>query len=263
MKQAIYKLVERGSHGSRINTYFDYFIVTLICANAVSVALESVRNLNPGLISALWVFEIFSVAIFTIEYIMRIYVSDLTHPSNTRMKSVLKFVFSFYGLIDLFTILPFYIPFIIKIDLRFIRIFRLIRFFRIIKVNRYNDSLKLIGSVFKEKKPELSMTLFICILILVISSFLMYLIEGSVQPDKFNNVLSTMWWGLATLTNIGYGDIYPITGLGKLLSGIIAVLGILLVALPTGIISSGFIEKLEKKKSVKKITVCPHCGKEI
>jgi voltage-gated potassium channel len=263
MKRKIYKLIEKGSQGSRINTLFDYFIITLISANVLAVIIESIRNLNPKVISVLWVFEIFSVSIFTIEYLLRIYVSDLTHPGPNKIRSALKFIFSFYGLVDLMTILPFYVPFIIKIDLRFIRIFRLVRFFRILKINRYNSSLTLIGSVIREKKSELTMTVFLSVLILIIAAFLMYIIEGSVQPEKFPNVLSTLWWAIATLTTIGYGDVYPITGLGKLLSGIIAVLGIGLVALPTGIISAGFIERINKSKSEKKITVCPHCGKEI
>lgn len=260
MKQTIYKIVEKGSHGSWFNALFDYFILSLIVLNVSAIAIDTIANLNLRLLAGLRIFEIFSVAIFTIEFCMRVYVSDLTHPSNSRMKSALMFVFSPFGLIDLFAILPFYLPFIIKIDLRFIRILRLIRFFRILKISRYNSTLKLIGSVIKDKKTELGMTLFVTLLILIIASFLMFHIEGSVQSDKFPNVFATLWWAIATLTTIGYGDVYPITGLGKVLSGIIALLGIGLVALPTGIISAGFIERINKIKNPLK---CPHCGKVI
>jgi voltage-gated potassium channel len=263
MKQTICKIIEKGAHGSLINILFDYFIILLIVLNVIAIGIEPISNLDPQVISGLRIFEIFSVAIFTLEFCMRIYISDITHPSTSRFKSALKFVISPYGLIDLFAILPFYLPFIILIDLRFIRILRLIRFFRILKISRYNSTLNLIGAVIKDKKAELGMTLFVTFLILVIASFLMFHIEGPVQPDKFPNVFSTMWWAIATLTTIGYGDVFPITGLGKVLSGIIALLGIGLVALPTGIISAGFIEKLNKVKSGKKITVCPHCREEI
>jgi voltage-gated potassium channel len=263
MKQIIYKIVERGSRRYWVNILFDYLIISLIILNVFAIAIETIGNLDPSFNRVLKIFEILSVSVFTIEFCMRIYVSDLTHPSKSKFKSILKFVLSGYGLIDLFAILPFYIPFIIKIDLRFIRVLRLIRFFRILKISRYNTTLKLIGSVIKDKKTELGMTLFVTSLILVIASFLMYHIEGPIQPDKFPNVFATLWWAIATLTTIGYGDVYPITGLGKLLSGCIALMGIGLVALPTGIISAGFIGKLNETKSEKKITKCPHCGNEL
>ena len=121
----------------------------------------------------------------------------------------------------------------------------------------------LIGSVMKDKKSELSMTIFIAGLILIIASFSMYFVEGKVQPDKFPDVFSAMWWGLVTLTTIDYGDVYPITAMGKLLSGLVSITGIGLIALPTGIISSGFIEVLNKTKTESKKMVCPHCGNEI
>ena len=259
-KHNIYKLVEKGSHGSRLNLAFDYFIIILIILNVIAIALESISGLTQAAIKLEKDFEYFSIIIFTIEFLLRIYVSDLTHPSNNRIKSALKFIFSPFGLVDLFAILPFYIPFIIPIDLRFIRVIRLVRFFRILKINRYNNSLKLLGSVIKEKRAELGMTIFITFIIVIFASFLMYLVEGNVQPDKFSNVFESLWWAVATLTTIGYGDVYPITGLGKLLSGLMAILGIGLIALPTGIISAGFIERINKSKNPTK---CPHCGKEI
>ena len=151
---------------------------------------------------------------------------------------------------------------LIKADLRFLRILRLSRFLRILKVNRYTNSLKLIWSVIKEKKSELIVTGFATLLLLIIASFIMYNIEGEKQPDVFPNILASFWWAIATLTTVGYGDVYPITGLGKFISGLIALMGIGLVALPTGIISSGFIKRLEKQKKDEEI-ICPHCGKRI
>ena len=260
LKNQIYNLVEKGAHGSRRNLIFDYSIMILILLNVVAMVIESSKNLSESVVLSLWYFEVFSVVVFTIEYLMRIYVSDLTHPASGKFKSVLKFIFSFYGLIDLLAIAPFFLPFFIKADLRFMRILRLMRFLRILKMNRYNKSLLLIYTVVKERKQELIMTGFVAFLVLLISSFLMYHVEGEFQPEVFSTILSSFWWAVATLTTVGYGDIYPVTSLGKFISGIIAVLGIGIIALPTGIISAGFIDRLKKKDRVKK---CPHCGKEI
>jgi voltage-gated potassium channel len=260
-KDRIYRLIEKGSHGSKVNLLFDYGIMSLIILNVIAVALDTVPEVRASLGHFLYQFEVVSVITFTLEYIMRIYVSDLTHPSSNRFKSVFKFVFSFYGLIDLCAIAPFYLPFLIKADLRFLRVLRLMRFLRILKINRYNNSLNLIGNVIKEKKTELAITGFIGLLILFLASFLIYYVEGEAQPDKFPNILSCFWWAIATLTTIGYGDVYPITSLGKVISSLIAILGIGLVALPTGIISAGFMEKLGKKN--KNFVKCPHCGKEV
>lgn len=233
----------------------------LIVLNVIAIIFETIPEIYEPLQRFLTIFEIVSVIIFSIEYILRIYVSDLTHPSSSRIKSAFKFIFSAYGLIDLLAIIPFYLPFLTKVDLRFLRILRLMRFMRILKINRYNNSLNLIWTVFKEKKAELAITGFITLLILIIASFLMYYIEGQAQPDKFPNIIASFWWAIATLTTVGYGDVYPITGFGKFVSGLIAVLGIGLVALPTGLVSAGFMEKIGK--SDKESKKCPHCGKEV
>ncbi|MGQ8336553.1 ion transporter [Sunxiuqinia sp. A32] len=259
LKHKIFHLVEKGSHGSKMNLIFDYSIMALIILNTIAIILKSIPEINSHIRIFLIEFEIFSVIIFSIEYLLRIYVADMTHPSPSKTKSIVKFIFSPYGIIDLLAILPFYLPFIISIDLRFLRILRLMRFLRLMKINRYNSSLKLIGEVIKEKKTELAMTGFITLLILLIASFLMYDVEGKVQPEKFPNILACFWWAIATLTTVGYGDVYPITALGKFISGVIATVGIGIVALPTGIISAGFMGKIENKKNP--VQKCPHCGK--
>ncbi len=261
LKQKVYHLVEKGPHGSKINLAFDYGIMILIIVNIISMILETIPFIRASWGKILRYVEVVSVIIFTIEYILRLYVSDLTFPSRSHLKSSLKFIFSFYGLVDILAIAPFYLPFFIKLDLRYLRILRLLRFIRIFKINRYNNSLQLLGSVIAEKKTELAMTGFVSFIVIFIASFLMYSIEGEAQPEKFTNVLSCFWWAIATLTTVGYGDVYPITALGKFLSAIIAITGIGLVALPTGLISAGFIEKIGKPK--KEIKKCPHCGKEI
>lgn len=271
MKQKIYNLLENERSGA--NVIFEIFIVSLIILNVISIGLDTLKKIEPELRFILNVFEAFSIVIFTIEYILRIYISDLTHPAGTKFKSRLRFIFSFFGLIDLMAILPFYVPFIIRADMRFLRILRLIRFFRIFKLSRYNSTLQLIWDVMKEKKSEFLMTFFISFLSLLISAFLMYYVESPVQPDKFKNIFSSLWWAVATLTPLGYGDVAPVTTFGKVISALVAITGIGLIALPTGIISAGFIEKISKDlpdnenviKNIKKHekTYCPHCGKEI
>jgi voltage-gated potassium channel len=263
MKQKIYNLVEKGAHGSKINLIFDYFIVALIILNVTAVALDTLTGIHVALLQFLRIFEIFSIIIFTIEFLMRVYVSDITYPASNKFYSALKFIFSPFGLIDLLAILPFYIPFIIKTDLRFLRILRLIRFFRILKISRYNSTLKLIWDVIKEKKAELQMTFFIGSLMLLVSAFLMYNVENPVQPEKFTNIFASLWWAVSTLTTVGYGDIAPVTTLGRIISSVVSILGIGLIALPTGIISAGFIQKIDRNKSETKKNICPHCGKEI
>lgn len=257
MKQHIFNLIQKGAHGKRANLIFDYFIMILIILSIGSIILESMAYQHMD--NCLLGFNTFAIIVFTIEYLLRLYVSDLTHPSGSKVKSAFKFIFSFHGIIDLLAILPFYLPMLIKTDLRFLRALRLTRILRILKMNRYNNWLHIIKEVINDKKQALAITVFFAFIILVISSFLMYFLEGEAQPEAFPNIPAAFWWAIATLTTVGYGDIYPITAMGKLVSGIIAFLGIGIIALPTGLISAGFMDKVERSKPSK----CPHCGKEI
>jgi len=150
-----------------------------------------------------------------------------------------------------------FIPF----DLRFIRAIRLIRLFRLFKLGRYSVAIKLFGRVLKGKREELFITAFAIFILLTISSSLLYYVEHKAQPEVFSSIPAAMWWGVATLTTVGYGDIYPITSLGKFLGAIISLLGIGLFAMPAGILSAGFIEEIRKKKETAK--TCPHCGEKL
>ncbi len=240
------------------NRFFLVFIQCLIIINLMAVMLESVSYLHKKYGFFFYWFEVISVAIFTVEYLARVWSADF--GTVQPVKKRLKFVFSFLGLIDLLAILPFYLPFLIAFDLRFLRIMRLVRLFRIFKIARYSKALLFIGKVLRCKKEEIFLTLFITFLLLMAASSFMFYVEHGAQPEKFSNIFQSFWWAVATLTTIGYGDIYPVTALGKFLSGIIAILGIGLVALPTGIISSGFIETVKENRIPH---VCPHCGREI
>lgn len=244
------------------NPYFINFIYGLIVLNVVTIILQSYEGLEQQYSHYFYAFEVFTVAIFTTEYFLRIWLSDVT-KENKRER--LNFAFSTMGIIDLIAILPFFLPFIFPFDLRIIRILRLFRLLRIFKLGRYSKSLKTIRYIFKETKDELSITVFVTFVLMILSSTLMYYIEHDDQPEQFASIGDAFWWAVATLTTVGYGDVYPITPLGKLLSGIIALIGIGFVALPTGIISSAFIDKIqeEKKEKKKEVCTCPHCGKDI
>ena len=180
---------------------------------------------------------------FTIEYFLRIWVSDLDkRVENSRI----KFIFSPLGLIDLLAIIPFYLPLLITMDMRVMRMLRLLRLMRIFKLGRFSKSLKTINQVLKETKADLIITLFIAFILLVLSSTLMYYVENEAQPEKFASIVHSLWWSVATLTTVGYGDVYPITAIGKILSAVIALIGIGFIALPTGIISSAILKRFVK-----------------
>lgn len=261
LKRRTYELIEKAQKGDRSSRSIDITILVLIILNTISIVLESFNALYATYYYQFKIFEIVSVLIFTVEYSMRIWTADLSFPSERgKLFSVCKYMFSFMALIDLLAILPFYLPMFIPVDLRFLRMFRISRLLRILKINRYTQALSLIMKVIKDKKDELIATVFVMGFMIMISATLMYYVETEVQPEAFPNIVASFWWAVATLTTVGYGDVYPITGVGKILASITAILGIGLVALPTGIISSGFIEAMREGE---KRVICPHCGEKI
>lgn len=242
------------------NPYFIKFIYTLIIVNVLVIILESYAEYRNNYHSWFLWFEYFSVFVFTIEYVLRLWTAkhELKYQNKAGSKP-LRFFFSTLGIIDLIAILPFFLPFVFPIDFAVIRMLRLFRLLRIFKLGRYSKSMKVVKDVLNETKSELTITVFIAFVLMVISSTLMYYLEHEAQPEKFASILHSFWWSVATLTTVGYGDVYPITSLGKFMSGLIAIIGIGIIALPTGIISSAFITKLQEEKSDKKCE-CPNCG---
>jgi len=247
----------------------DYFITSLIILNIIMIILESYDPLYQQYWIYFHSFDIFSVVVFTIEYLLRIWVADLSYPAKTKLRSRLKYMFSLFGITDLLAILPFYLPFAMDFDMRMLRILRLMRLFRVFKLAHYSSSMRLVVNVLKEKKEELFITVFASFILLLMSASIMFHLEETVQPEKFSNIFASLWWAVATLTTIGYGDVYPITPAGQILAAVTALFGIGLVAIPTGIISMGFMEELSKKKSKAKndetdeYLYCPHCGKKL
>ncbi len=260
-KRRIYEIVQIAAPGDKISRIFDLTILTLIVLNAIAVVLETVSSINVIMGSVFKTFEMFSVTIFFIEYVLRLWTCTYDTRYSTPFIGRFKYIITPLAVIDLLAILPFFLPFIIPVDLRFIRLVRILRMLRILKLGRYSNAIQKLGRVAAAKKEELIVTIGVVFLVLIFASSLMYYCEYPAQPEAFSSVPAAMWWGIATLTTVGYGDVYPITTIGKILGSIIALLGIGMVALPTGIIGSGFMEELQKEKQCKNI--CPHCGKRL
>lgn len=256
----IFNLLNDDNKASKSNAVVSYFIFGVIIINIFALFFESYKGIYDENKQVFYYIELISIVIFSIEYLLRVWTADLAHPELSPSRARLKYIFSFMGLIDLIAILPFYLPFFFKIDLRVVRVLRLFRLLRILKLTRHHSSINLVMTVVSKTKNDILSTLFIVLILLVLSSTLMFHIETKAQPDQFTDIGQAFWWAIATLTTVGYGDIYPVTGLGKILSGVIALLGIGIVALPTGIISSAYIQEVQNQKEICK---CPHCGKEI
>ena len=234
IKDKIKIIIERRD--TKIGRIFDYSIQAFIFISIISFAFETIQNLNPEFLKILYIEEIILVIIFTIEYLLRIYVAD----------NKIKFIFSFYGLIDLFAVLPFYIN--SGIDLRSIRIFRFIRLIRLMKFFRYSRAVKRYKEAFHFIKAELIMFLAAAGFLFYIASVGIYYFENPAQPEKFSSIFDCMWWSIATLTTIGYGDIYPITIGGKIFTSLVVIIGLGIVAVPTGLIASALTKALQIEK---------------
>ena len=256
-RKRIFKIIEKADNNDKASKTFDVFIMILIVLNIVAIVLESEVTIYDNYVQVFRVFEVISVGIFTIEYLLRVVTADILYPGTRKLNAIGKLIVRPILIVDLLAILPFYLP-MFMIDLRFLRAFRLFRIMRIFKLNRYSKALNMIGKVIYKKKDTLLASLFIMGFIVLVSSILMYYVENPHQPEEFSSILSTFWWGVATLTTIGYGDIYPITALGKVMASVIAITSIGIVALPTGIISSGFFDEIKKKECK-----CPKCGENI
>jgi voltage-gated potassium channel len=267
IKEQVLGLVEKNSPRNSFYEIFNSFILVLIVLNIAVIIIESFEGIYSAHERFFRLFEIFSVMIFTVEYLMRLWSADIFYRRGA-VKSRIAFVTSPMAVIDLLAILPFYLPMFLPIDLRFLRVLRLFRIFRIFKLRRYIGAIDVITSVFKRKKEDLLVTMVVAMFIMLLASTIMFYAEHDAQPNAFSNIVASFWWAVATLTTVGYGDIYPVTAVGKVISSVIAFVGIGLVALPTGIISSGFIDEMhlarERKEHEEKGTlVCPHCGKKI
>lgn len=233
MKMWLKEIVEREE--TTAGKIFNLFIMSLIILSVLSMSVETLPDLDQNWLRVLIIFEVVVVIIFSIEYLLRIYVAD----------SKFNYIFSFYGVIDLLAIVPFYVT--AGIDLRSIRIFRLLRVFRILKFSRYSMAATRLLNVFKLIKAELVIFLLLTVCLIYIAAVGIYYFENPVQPELFTSVFHSMWWAVTTFTLLGYGDVYPVTTGGRIFTYVVLMAGIAMIAIPTGLIASALNKQIDIK----------------
>ncbi len=238
------------------------FIIILIILNVAAVMLETVQPIHDKYAGFFHIFDMVSVFIFTIEYILRVWSCNHDPKYQHSFHGRLRYMLSTEAIIDLIAILPFYIHVVVGLDLRVLRILRLLRFFRLFRLTAYMKSAKLVKNVFKSRANELKLSFVLIAFVIIIAACLLYFAEHQAQPKVFSSIPATLWWAVVTVTSIGYGDMVPVTTLGKILSGMISLSGLAIFALPAGIITAGFLEEINKIRKKKHIH-CPHCGQSI
>lgn len=241
LKRRIFDIIQIGNKSDLPSTLFDYFLVVMILLNITVLFLQTFDVMAPyeGILDLI---ESVTVAVFIVEYALRLWTSPYLFPGHSRKYCILRFMTSFDGLVELLTILPF---FFLSGFVAF-RMLRVVRIFRLFRINSSYDSFNVIKVVIYEKRNQLLSSIFIIFILMISASLFMYSAEHEAQPDVFKNAFSGIWWSVSTLLTVGYGDIYPITWVGKFLAIIIAFLGVGAVAIPTGIISAGFVEYYTK-----------------
>ena len=262
MRRRVREVLAHPKAGDTPSKVFDAFIVTLILLNIAAMVVESVERVHSLVPTWFAAFEYFSVVVFSVEYALRVWscVEDPQYASPILGR--LRFALTPLAIVDVLAVLPFYLPFL-GVDLRVLRMFRLFRVMRIMRVAklaRYSESLQMLVRVVKSRKDHLVSAVFILLILLVVAASLMYYAEHDAQPKTFSSIPAAMWWAAATLTTVGYGDAYPVTPIGKVMAAVVAMLGIGMFALPTGILGAAFLEDLDSRKKDQR---CPHCGKEI
>ncbi len=269
MKRRVHEILEVAAPGDRTSRLFDLSLMILIILNVVAVILETVEDLFSAYDPLFRAFDLFSVAVFSIEYLLRVWSCTADERYASPVRGRLRYMRTPLAVIDLVAILPFYLP-LVFVDLRFVRAIRLFRLFRLFKMARYSESMRTFGRVLTLKKEELMISLFTLLILLVFSSSMVYYVEHESQPEVFSSIPAAMWWGVVTLTTVGYGDVYPITPVGKFIGALVILVGIGMFALPAGILASGFVEEVHSRRErvegvceVEVTVVCPHCGKRI
>ena len=240
------------------------FTAGLIVLNVIAVMLESVQSIEASFGRELHLFDMVSVAIFSIEYLLRLWSSPVGRPEHPPLLARLRYAFSFFGMVDLLAVAPFYLHTLFVTDLRVVRGLRLLRLERLLLLGRYSKGLRMLGRAVSRTRSELYASFAVIAMMLLISSTVVYYLEHEAQPDKFANIPESLWWGVITLTSVGYGDVYPTTAVGRLFGGIIALLGLGLAALPSGLIASGFVAEFKEEKEALEDPEghvrCPACG---
>ncbi len=247
-RKRVHDIIEVGSLEDRISRFYDLINSMSIVVNlmvSILYTFESFRlQFGPWLLSI----EAVTVAFFTVDYGLRLWTARCSWPKLSESRSLWNYVTSFSGIVDLLSFLPYYLPIFFPSGAVAFRMFRVVRIFRLFRINAYYDSLNVITEVIASKRQQLMSSVFIILILMLASSLCMYSLEHEAQPDVFTNAFSGIWWSVSTLLTVGYGDIYPITNTGKLFSIVITFLGVGMVAIPTGIISAGFVDQYSRVK---------------
>lgn len=250
VKRKIYALLESGR-------FVQWFLMVIISLNVLAVVMESEQSLGLRFGAVFNWFALLSLGIFCIEYCLRVWTSVEDPRFSEPIVGRVRFMMSPLALIDLLAIAPF----LIGLDLRFLRAARLLRMFSLLKLGRYSAAMQLFARTLRSCREQLALVASLFVLLILVASSAMYCVESRAQPDVYSSIPKTMWWTVVTLTTVGYGDVCPVTAAGKVLAGSIAVMGIAAFALPTAILGSAFMEELARQKVGP--ALCPHCGKPI
>lgn len=249
LRRQVFDTIQIGNKRNLVSRIFDWVIVISIFANLFAIIFETFDEAVPYM-NLLRAIEFITTIFFTIEYFLRLWTAKYLYPEKNSKKAALAFALSFFGVVDFLTFFPFFLPFVFPRGAVAFRIFRVFRILRLFQINTQYDAFNVIVNVLNEKKSQIFYSVCMISILMLASSLCMYSLEHEAQPEQFKNAFSGIWWSMSTLLTVGYGDIYPITTLGKLMAIVIAFLGVGMVAIPTGIISAGFVEQYSKLKTI-------------
>jgi voltage-gated potassium channel len=263
-KTRVYEIMTVADPSDLASRVFGFFITGLIILNVIVVITLTDESLSARFERTYYYFEMAVTIIFSVEYVLRLWACTADPRYARPLAGRLRYAVTPMALVDLVAIVPFYVSVLAgaeAVNTTWFRAIRLFRLARLFKTSRYFQSSRIMGRVVWAKRQELVITLVTVAILLLVFSGLMWFVESKAQPDKFGSIIASLWWGVNTLSTVGFGDVVPETNLGKLISGLVALLGIALFALPAGILASGFAEELRARKHHTK--TCPHCGREI
>jgi voltage-gated potassium channel len=248
IRRRTFEVLEEARRDDQLSRLVDLLLIALITVNLVAVVLESVPTLAARYRTAFFIIEIISLVVFTVEYVARIWAAT-DQPLRPRryLPPWLGYMTSASGVIDLLAVVPFWIGLFVVTDLRVLLVFRIVRF---LKLARYSPAMRsLLDTLYAERRA-----LFGCVVIVlgatVVAASVMHVVEGPAQPDKFGTVPDAMWWAIVTLTTTGYGDVVPVTPLGRVVGGLTVLMGILMLALPVGIVATAFANVIHRRDFV-------------
>lgn len=242
-RKRLFEIIEVGNDYDFVSRTYDYINAFSIILNLAVSVMYTFSDLREQYGFWLVMLEEITVAFFCMDYIFRVCTAKFLYTDDSEFQAIKKYIFSFTGVIDILSFLPYYLPIFFPAGTVAFRMIRIVRIFRLFRINAYNDSLSVITQVIKGKKQQLISSVFIILILMLASSLCMYSLEHDAQPEVFKNAFSGIWWAASTLLTVGYGDIYPITIAGKLFGIFITFLGVGMVAIPTGIISAGFVDQ--------------------